>query len=69
MVKGEGTILLTTFGKKPLENTVGKGENAGNQYFLFPTIFSVLSKFPQIYPTNEELCHLSNNEIIVCKML
>ena len=31
--------------KKPLENIVGKGENAGNQHFLlFPTLFSTLSK-------------------------
>ena len=26
--------LLTTLGKKPFENIVGKGENAGNQHFL-----------------------------------
>ena len=26
--------LLTTQHKKPLENIVGKGENAGNQHFL-----------------------------------
>ena len=31
--------------KKPFQNIVGKGENAGNQHFLFfPTIFSTLSK-------------------------
>ena len=30
--------------KKPFENIVGKGENAGNQHFLlFPTMFSTLS--------------------------
>ena len=29
---------------KALENTVGKGENAGNQHFFpFPTVFSPLS--------------------------
>ena len=29
--------------KKPFENIVGKGENAGNQHFsTFPTIFSIL---------------------------
>ena len=29
--------------KKTLENTVGKGENAGNEHFLFfPTVFSTL---------------------------
>ena len=26
--------LLTTLKKKPFENIVGKGGNAGNQYFL-----------------------------------
>ena len=32
--------LLITLKKKALENTVGKGENAGNQYFLlFPQSF------------------------------
>ena len=32
--------LLTTLRKKALENTVGKGENAGNLHFvLFPQYF------------------------------
>ena len=32
--------LLTALGKKPFENIVGKGENAGNQHFiLFPQYF------------------------------
>ena len=32
--------LLMTLKKKALENTVGKGENAGNQHFLlFPKCF------------------------------
>ena len=32
--------LLTTLRRKALENTVGKGENAGNQDFLlFPQCF------------------------------
>ena len=31
--------------KKPLENIVGKGENAGNQYFSpFPTLLSTHTK-------------------------
>ena len=31
--------------KKPFENIVGKGENAGNKHFLlFPQCFSILSK-------------------------
>ena len=34
-----------TLKKKALENTVGKGENAGNQHFLlFPQCFLLLSK-------------------------
>ena len=46
-----GTGLLTLYQaipfndleKKPFENNVGKGENAGNQHFLlFPTMFSTL---------------------------
>ena len=37
--------LLTTLRKKPFENLVGKGENAGNYHFSpFPTMFSTLSK-------------------------
>ena len=37
-----------TVEKRPFENIVGKGENAGNQHFLlfpqfFPTIFSIIS--------------------------
>ena len=36
--------------KKPLENIVGKGENAGNQHFFpYPTMFSNLSI---LYKTN-----------------
>ena len=34
------TTFLTTLKKKPLENTIGKVENAGNQHFLlFPQSF------------------------------
>ena len=34
-----------TLGKKPFENIVGKGENAGDQHFLhFPQCFSTISK-------------------------
>ena len=37
--------LLTTLKKKPFENNVGKGENAGNQHFLvFPKCFLIFSK-------------------------
>ena len=36
---------LTTLRKKPFENIVGKGENAGNQHFLLlPQCFSILSR-------------------------
>ena len=34
------SLLLTPLRKKPFENTIGKGENAGNQHFLlFPQCF------------------------------
>ena len=37
--------LLTTLGKKALENILGKGENAGNQHFLlFPKWFLPFQK-------------------------
>ena len=36
---------VPTLRMKPLENIMGKGENAGNQHFLlFPTMFYSLSK-------------------------
>ena len=47
--------LLTNQGKKPIDNIVGKGENAGNQHFLrFPQCFlnssqSKVQFFIQIY--------------------
>ena len=41
-------MVLITLGRKPSENIVEKGENAGNQHFLlFPTMFSMMKgKFP-----------------------
>ena len=37
--------LFLTLYKKPCENIVGKGENAGNHHFSpFPTLFSILPK-------------------------
>ena len=37
--------LLTTLKKKPFENNVGNGENAGNQHFLlFPQCFLPIPK-------------------------
>ena len=37
--------LLKTLKKKPFENIVGRGENAGNQHFLlFPQCFLHISK-------------------------
>ena len=39
------SILLTTLRKKPSENIVGKGENAGKQHFLlFPQCFLLFTK-------------------------
>ena len=40
------SLLLTTLRKKVFENIVGKGENAGNQHFLFfPQCFQPKSNF------------------------
>ena len=52
------SLLLKTLAKKPFENIVGKGENAGNQHFLlFPQHF-----LPnQLHKSSFELhlkCHL-----------
>ena len=45
---------LTTWKRKPFENLVGKGENAGNQCFLlFPHVFSPSQK--QILNFHEHL--------------
>ena len=39
---------------KPFENTVGKGENAGNHHFLFfPYVFSPFQKKFQIFNLNQ----------------
>ena len=38
-------LTLVTLKKKPFENYVGKGENAGNQHFLyFPPCFQPIPK-------------------------
>ena len=42
--------LLTTLYKKPFEDIVGKGENAGNQHFLlFPQCFQPFPKQISIF--------------------
>ena len=41
--------LLMTLGEKPLENIIRKGENAGNQYFLFPQCFLPFPKQISIF--------------------
>ena len=46
--------------KKPPENIVGKGENAGNQYF-FPFTHSVF------YLIKESFHHVSHAKIVDCK--
>ena len=51
--------LLTTSGKQPFENIVGKGENAGNQHFLFS-----LNVF---YPSQSKFQFLSPIYFVVCK--
>ena len=46
--------------KKPVENSAGKGKNAGNDHFLpFPQCFSYLSK--------KNFHHLSHFGILECK--
>ena len=50
--------ILTTLYKKPLENIVGKGENAGNQHFLL---------FPQCFLPYQRNHFLCNAEFVVCK--
>ena len=53
---------LTTLGKKPSENIVGKGENAGNQHFLlFPQRF--LSCERRTAPLEPRLLLLSANAL------
>ena len=50
--------LLTTQKKKALENTVRKGENAGNQHFLlFPQCFTPFPRQILIFQPNL-ICHL-----------
>ena len=42
--------LLTTLGKKPFENIVGKGENAGNQHFLLlPQCFQLYQRQKSLF--------------------
>ena len=45
--------LLTTLYKKPFENIVGKGENAGNQHFLlFPKCFLLFPKQISVFQSH-----------------
>ena len=45
--------LLTTLRNKPLENIVGKGENAGHRHFLlFPNVFNPFPKQISIFQSN-----------------
>ena len=51
-------LLLTTPEEKPLENIVGKGENAGNQHFLlFPQYFLPIPRRISIFNLHL-FCHL-----------
>ena len=50
------SLVLTVLQKKPFENIVGKGENAGNQHFLlFPQCFSCLSEIEIIIQSTLKL--------------
>ena len=45
--------------KEPFENSMGKGENAGNQlFFLTHNVF---------YPSQNEFEFFSNRDFVVCK--
>ena len=49
--------LLTTLRKKPFENIVGKGENAGNQHFLLlPQCFLPSPKQISVFDTHLNCC-------------
>ena len=51
-------MALTTLKKKSFENTVGKGENVGNQHFLlFPQCFLPFPKQISIF-LSHLFCHL-----------
>ena len=51
--------LLTTLKKKPYEHIVGKGENAGSQYFLIFTQYV-------FYPFHKDFQYLSYIYFVVC---
>ena len=63
---------LTTLGKKPLENIVGKGEKAGNQHFLlFPQCFLPFPKQNVIFGfmfnlSSTKAFNLNQSEILLC---
>ena len=46
----------------PFENIVGQGEDAGNQYFLLFSVFSILSKRNSI---NYAIFHLGKSKILL----
>ena len=50
--------LITTLRKKPFENIVGKGENAGNQHFL---IF-----LPYFLPIPQQISIFSHIYFVIC---
>ena len=49
-----------TLRKKPFENIVGKGENAGNQHFLL---------FPRFLPLTNQILIVHLQLFVVCKCL
>ena len=62
--------LLTTHRKKASENTVGKGENSGNQHFLrFSTVSSTLSKREIIILAIFNLSSANANNLVKSKIL
>ena len=58
-------LLLTTLRKKPYENIVGKGENAGNQHFLlFPQCF-LAHQSPKSSVWLNSYCRLQLHPILI----
>ena len=59
-----------TLDKRSLENTEGKGENAGNQHFLlFSTVFSTLSKRENVILATFKLSSANAFNLVMSKIL
>ena len=63
------SLLLMTLREKDLENTVGKGENAGNLHFLLLPVFSTLSKRKHITLATFNLSSTNAFNLVMSKIL